>query len=585
MSDQDHIVRRQVYELTLVSGDGAYDIQERLGRIHHEEVAPLLAGVISSIGTGDDVWLIDCLDLDLGTLSAARLEEQLAPRIEARFAEMLAQTVPDARCLEGDDSQHRQIPAERAGIELLRSFLTTGTLPWWAPVGARGPVDSLLLDALENAADALVDMMRALDHARIARRIVKQFPETTVHRLVALLAGPSTAALQQVSSDWKSCLAEVQPEAPWPEPPHATVATETIIVLLGRRCEPAAVSERIIRRVSHEQQIEIDELIGLLARVARRRLASDRPLRRWLCQDVGVVLDEDAQHARDDVQAAGWYAEPADVDALSASDGVREGDKAGDDETGARRPDPEQLADRDHRISKTGPGPTETRLGKIHVGVASRTDAASGTDGERPMARAPHATDQVPAVDVPVWSDEPRGDGALEPAIDREVGALVDNAGLVIAWPFLPRFFEQLELVHEKSFVSGRGQERALLLLQYLVTGESEIPEHQLVLNKLLCGWPLEEPVAGRVEITPREEQEISELCASILEHWTALGSTSAAGLRTSFLAREGLLKRQELGWNLTIERTGYDVLLDQLPWGIGFVMLPWMDDPLVVEW
>ena len=29
----------------------------------------------------------------------------------------------------------------------------------------------------------------------------------------------------------------------------------------------------------------------------------------------------------------------------------------------------------------------------------------------------------------------------------------------------------------------------------------------------------------------------------------------------------------------------GHDVLLDTLPWGIGLVLLPWMEQPLHVEW
>ncbi len=46
-----------------------------------------------------------------------------------------------------------------------------------------------------------------------------------------------------------------------------------------------------------------------------------------------------------------------------------------------------------------------------------------------------------------------------------------------------------------------------------------------------------------------------------------------------------GDLLRVDEGWRLKVARTGYDVLLDRLPWGIGFVLLPWMKQPLYVEW
>ena len=56
-------------------------------------------------------------------------------------------------------------------------------------------------------------------------------------------------------------------------------------------------------------------------------------------------------------------------------------------------------------------------------------------------------------------------------------------------------------------------------------------------------------------------------------------------GLRSSFLEREGRLSEGEQGWQLQVQRVGFDVLLDQLPWGIGCVSLPWMNRPLFVEW
>ena len=50
-------------------------------------------------------------------------------------------------------------------------------------------------------------------------------------------------------------------------------------------------------------------------------------------------------------------------------------------------------------------------------------------------------------------------------------------------------------------------------------------------------------------------------------------------------IQREGILKHGGIGWQLTVSRTGFDVLLERLPWGIGFVMLPWMDEPVAVQW
>ena len=37
--------------------------------------------------------------------------------------------------------------------------------------------------------------------------------------------------------------------------------------------------------------------------------------------------------------------------------------------------------------------------------------------------------------------------------------------------------------------------------------------------------------------------------------------------------------------WLLPMERKAIDILLDQLPWGIGMIPLPWMPQMLHVEW
>ena len=62
-----------------------------------------------------------------------------------------------------------------------------------------------------------------------------------------------------------------------------------------------------------------------------------------------------------------------------------------------------------------------------------------------------------------------------------------------------------------------------------------------------------------------------------MIEQWRILKKTSVDGFRESFLQREGRLSLQENGWSLKVARASYDVLLDQLPWGISVVLLPWM--------
>ncbi len=162
-------------------------------------------------------------------------------------------------------------------------------------------------------------------------------------------------------------------------------------------------------------------------------------------------------------------------------------------------------------------------------------------------------------------------------------GIFIDNAGLVLLHPFLQRFFGQLGIAKEDELLLS---ERALCLLHYLVTGLTDAPEYELVLPKLLCGIPLSMPVPLLFDLSESEKNEASAMLEAVISHWKALGSISVEGLRGSFLFRPGKLSRKEEGdWLLQVESRTYDILLDQLPWGISMIRLPWMKTMLWVEW
>lgn len=164
-----------------------------------------------------------------------------------------------------------------------------------------------------------------------------------------------------------------------------------------------------------------------------------------------------------------------------------------------------------------------------------------------------------------------------------EEGIYVDNAGLVILHPFLQMFFENLDIARAGALVQP---DHALQLLHFLCTGQTPAPEYELVLPKLLCNIPLEDPVASDIVLTDNDKDEANSLLESAIRWWEALRSTSPDGLRGTFLCRPGKLSvRGDGDWLLQVERQSYDILLDHLPWGISAVKLPWMERMLWVEW
>jgi hypothetical protein len=161
----------------------------------------------------------------------------------------------------------------------------------------------------------------------------------------------------------------------------------------------------------------------------------------------------------------------------------------------------------------------------------------------------------------------------------------VGNAGLVILWPFLSSFFAHLGLLEENNFKDLAARQRAVGLLQLLAAEESSFPEYLLPLNKVLCGLELQHPFGFGPPPKKREIRECSQLLAAVIAQAPILNNMSEAGFRGSFLLRPGLLSRRDGHWLLRVERQTYDIVLERFPWSWSWVKLPWMADPLRVEW
>ena len=166
----------------------------------------------------------------------------------------------------------------------------------------------------------------------------------------------------------------------------------------------------------------------------------------------------------------------------------------------------------------------------------------------------------------------------------------IDNAGLVLTAPFLPRLFEMLGMlgVDEEGKTRIRDHEtasRAVHLLQYLVDGRTDAPEPALPLAKILCGVPTDAPIAPRIEPTQAERDACERLLRSVIARWGIIPNTSIAGLRETFLQREGKLVREPDRFLLRVERKTVDILVDQIPWSIAIVYHAFMPYPLHVTW
>lgn len=161
----------------------------------------------------------------------------------------------------------------------------------------------------------------------------------------------------------------------------------------------------------------------------------------------------------------------------------------------------------------------------------------------------------------------------------------INNAGLVILQGFITMLFSRLELVENEQFVTPLAQRRAVHYLQFLATGCSETAEQHLMLNKLLCGLALHDPVEIGIDMSADEADVCHSLLNSVIGHWEAIGSSSVDGCRGDWLVREGSLTDAKDHWDLVVNRRAYDVLLARAPFSYSVIKLPWMEKAIYVTW
>ncbi len=123
-------------------------------------------------------------------------------------------------------------------------------------------------------------------------------------------------------------------------------------------------------------------------------------------------------------------------------------------------------------------------------------------------------------------------------------------------------------------------------LLQYIAAGsETDDPEYDLSLNKLLTGWRLDVPVVSGFVLAEVEKVEADAMLQAAIGHWSVLKAMSISAFRGAFLMRFGKLTDIGHAWDLDVEEAGFDMLVSYIPWTYSIVRLPWMERRVHVGW
>lgn len=611
MSGQRHAILRQTFELTVATGEDAWPLQQE-ARHAQAGVARLLERCCDELSMPDCLHRIDRLELDLGVLDPQRFEEDFLAKMAPALRDSLAAAIGR---LDADGSSPRYL----AQWELLSQYLRLGRLPWWADLDVASQPQASLTLLVQEAPDLLRNRMAPLlADLHVLTRLAGHFADRQLVQLAALLlpqldSYPGTLALTLIpvavsvsernipggwrSRIWQSVLGNAVP-ASAAALSRLDYSRSVLMRLVAGRL--GDYRELIWKVQAHAASV------GTAGTVAMATTAGLADVQRILAQLSGELSSADHPHAapcalstphRDSVpseQAASPEMVRTEVASLpglpltadiGASDAA-EGTVSGQVECATTLVSAHLCSERTEVATLPG------------LPLAANIDAGDAADSAILEDRSASTLETVEHLPLPVSAGgassadivrqlrQRRTTTADFADADTDVDAIpVSNAGLVILWPFLKTFLERLDLLDKNDFRDETARQRAAILLQCLASGEVEVPEYLLPLNKVLCGLPLDAPCEIDDPLLAEEIDGCEQLLMAVIDQVPILNKMSVAGFRTSFLLRDGMLDIRDGAWLLRVERETHDLVLDRFPWGFQWVKLPWMDAPLQVEW
>ncbi|WP_299409863.1 contractile injection system tape measure protein [Acaryochloris sp. IP29b_bin.148] len=605
MSQQRHTIKQQILDLRVGSNIKAFELQNQLSALYRSKIISLIQVYCDQISDPDTLVRINTLDIDLGEINLQTLETDFVAKVKDHLYQQLAKKLGPLATAPSPTSPPEQAitPTEKSKshpptnpteslLEIFSYFLQTGRLPWWC--------DTLSPSALEDCCEQLLRLspvplkallQAQLKYAKPLQRLIDQFSDQTLSNLVTLLAPARFEWVQPYTQDIQALKPHVDSLQDISPRQFRLKYWLGIFGPLSLSPTPHSSADTAIRNhllhLSTSFQINLPTLWQQLLRAIEHlhtdgiRFESELP-------DVlakhppTTAANSNRSEINNLVSLLSAFNDLNDEPSISSSLQTKI-------DTLLRQLNSllqEPLSDSLNSLSNQLLTDIATLVTELET--QAPTTYRPLTEQIKVVLQASQPAINLAPSNPPAPPASPNSFDAFDDPVDpfsESEEIYIQNAGLILLWPFLPRLFEALNLLQANHFIDPQTTERAVLLLQYLVDESIEFPEHLLPLNKLMCGLDLLDPIAAHLDITELERTECNILLRAVIHNWSALKNTTPKGFRRTFLHRAGILRLYNGNWLLQIERETYDILLDQLPWSIRVVKLPWMPEILHVEW
>jgi hypothetical protein len=500
-----HIIRKQVIELTLDTDRNIFSVQENANRFYYETILPALEKILDGLTDENHIIQMERLEIDLGAIAWGYNQEsikmdEIYSKIEkaARNAVRQVRENGNARGFSEGGSKSMGKTKARSNAEAWLYYMRYGYLPW----NVVEVNDQWRLHALEILATdhAMVTELRSLiesDHNAILR-LINDHPVSFLVKLMEVITAANQGLLPSMIQEMEQLFGTGTKMVFQPDDKPAGKTVSWIWEEFFKGTVKGLSRDHITEKILEKKWI---------GRATNKEiLVKDNVPLLW-------PVIENIQHSR--------------ATAINTSEVESNTDK-----------NVQIPGDRDIQNKETGKKENEDKKGTVTIDAGLTTE-----------------------------------------------GIFATHAGLIVLHPFLSQLFLRTGLVTNGNFMGRQEQEKAIWLLHFVVTGNESGEEHQLVVPKILCGYPLEWSPADSAGLDETSKTEAIDMIKAAIEQWTKLGNTSVEGLRETFLSRNGKMYKKNDDTCLAIEPGSYDMLLDSLPWNLSMIRLPWIKGLIRVEW
>jgi hypothetical protein len=679
MTTQNHIIKKQVLDLTIDSEVGSFIFQSRASEVFKTKIVPLIEDHCSRISGDSGTIRIDRLEIDLGVISRNNFESDFKSKFDKLFPGQLAKALrisPGENSLPGfgDEATSGKpdvITDEVRDFEILEFFIREGRLPWWVRVNESHNIPALLTRSITSQPVKAKNLIIGIvGNPSLVKRLVYHVEKSVLEKILGFFQPAHAGEIYNLSQDLITKLNGcplVQSVGPSKIRPELLSCVLTWSVASeGQAFKQQHLVETIIKHLANSFDLDFNALYDYLAKdfkmkgkvisnkpdtskiagkllniagfkaeeyfqylvslenllkelqtelMACKKVADSTFSTRWLLDGLVKKIThgmKSIQHIRNMLEQfrqkvtknSIFPAMPPGTDA-----DLRKQAEKFEKRLEKLRFDLVALLHRDIRktheqiqpkvpitsiFPTTSSGRTdavflkkqaekfEKWLEKLHLDVVALLHRDLSKMNFEMVKKVESMVKTMDGLGKEAASQERL---TVKDAISDSEEIFVGNAGIVLLWPYLAKFFDAIGIIKEERFIDEEAAGRAALFIHYLASGTLVAQEYELVLNKILCGIESNHPVNPNLEMNKKEAAECENLLQAVIGNWAALKNVSVPGFRKMFLQREGMIFTRDGQRVLRAAGESYDILLDKMPWGISTVKLPWMEQILIVEW